>query len=220
VILKTSNLKYKFKNGKTINFPDVSLNPGDKVLINGVSGSGKTTFLNLIAGAIKIQDGEIELESNQYSLMPSSALDRLRANHIGYVFQTLNLIPFLSVLENIALGVKFSTTRSANINSIDQEAQRLIESLGLDKSMLNSSVNHLSIGQQQRVAVARALLGKPNLILADEPTSALDVNSTGKFLTELMQTFDPSSQAIMMVSHDLSLAPYFDQVIDFSKANV
>jgi len=220
VILKTSNLKYKYKNGKTINFPDVSLNPGDKVLINGVSGSGKTTFLNLIAGAIKIQDGEIELESNQYSLMPSSALDRLRANHIGYVFQTLNLIPFLSVLENIALGVKFSTTRSANINSIDQEAQRLIESLGLDKSMLNSSVNHLSIGQQQRVAVARALLGKPNLILADEPTSALDVNSTGKFLTELMQTFDPSSQAIMMVSHDLSLAPYFDQVIDFSKANV
>ena len=220
MILKTSNLKYKYKNGKTIHFPDVGLNPGDKVLINGVSGSGKTTFLNLIAGAIKIQDGDIELESNQYSLMPSSALDRLRANHIGYVFQTLNLIPFLSVLENIALGVKFSTTRSANINSIDQEAQRLIESLGLDKSMLNSSVNHLSIGQQQRVAVARALLGKPNLILADEPTSALDVNSTGKFLTELMQTFDPSSQAIMMVSHDLSLAPYFDQVIDFSKANV
>ncbi len=220
MILKTSNLKYKYQNGKTINFPDVGLNPGDKVLINGVSGSGKTTFLNLIAGAIKIQDGDIELASSQYSLMSSSDLDKIRANHIGYVFQTLNLIPFLSVLENIALGVKFSKTRSANIDSIDQEAVRLVESLGLDKSILNNSVNNLSIGQQQRVAVARALLGKPNLILADEPTSALDVDSKNRFLKELVQTFDPSSQAILMVSHDLSLAPYFDTVIDFGKANV
>ena len=220
MILKTSNLKYKYKNGKTINFPDISLNPGDKVLINGVSGSGKTTFLNLIAGAIKIQDGEIELAQNKYSSMSSSELDKIRANHIGYVFQTLNLIPFLSVLENIALGVKFSKTRSSNVSNIDQEALRFVESLGLDKSVLDSSVNNLSVGQQQRVAVARALLGRPNLILADEPTSALDVESTSKFLTELMQTFDPSSQAILMVSHDLSLAPYFDTVIDFSKANV
>jgi len=220
VILKTSNLKYKYKNGKTINFPDNGLSSGDKVLINGVSGSGKTTFLNLIAGAIKIQDGEIELAANKYSSMSSSELDKIRANHIGYVFQTLNLIPFLSVLENIALGVKFSKTRSSNVSNIDQEALRLVESLGLDKSVLDSSVNNLSVGQQQRVAVARALLGRPNLILADEPTSALDVESTSKFLTELMQTFDPSSQAILMVSHDLSLAPYFDTVIDFSKANV
>jgi len=220
VILKTSNLKYKYKNGKTINFPDIGLSSGDKVLINGVSGSGKTTFLNLIAGAIKIQDGEIELAANKYSSMSSSELDKIRANHIGYVFQTLNLIPFLSVLENIALGVKFSKTRSSNVSNIDQEALRFVESLGLDKSVLDSSVNNLSVGQQQRVAVARALLGRPNLILADEPTSALDVESTSKFLTELMQTFDPSSQAILMVSHDLSLAPYFDTVIDFSKANV
>ena len=220
MILKTSNLKYKYKNGKTINFPDIGLSSGDKVLINGVSGSGKTTFLNLIAGAIKIQDGEIELAANKYSSMSSSELDKIRANHIGYVFQTLNLIPFLSVLENIALGVKFSKTRSSNVSNIDQEALRLVESLGLDKSVLDSSVNNLSVGQQQRVAVARALLGRPNLILADEPTSALDVESTSKFLTELMQTFDPSSQAILMVSHDLSLAPYFDTVIDFSKANV
>ncbi len=220
MILKTSNLKYKYKNGKTINFPDVGLNPGDKVLINGISGSGKTTFLNLIAGAIKIQDGDIELASSQYSSMSSSDLDRIRANHIGYVFQTLNLIPFLSVLENIALGVKFSKTRSSNIGSIDQEAVRLVDSLGLDKSILNNSVNNLSVGQQQRVAVARALLGRPNLILADEPTSALDVDSKNRFLKELVQTFDPSSQAILMVSHDLSLAPYFDTVIDFGKANV
>ncbi len=220
MILKTSNLKYKYKNGKTINFPDIGLSSGDKVLINGVSGSGKTTFLNLIAGAIKIQDGEIELAANKYSSMSSSELDKIRANHIGYVFQTLNLIPFLSVLENIALGVKFSKTRSSNVSNIDQEALRFVESLGLDKSVLDSSVNNLSVGQQQRVAVARALLGRPNLILADEPTSALDVESTSKFLTELMQTFDPSSQAILMVSHDLSLAPYFDTVIDFSKANV
>ncbi len=220
MILKTDKLKYKYKNGKTIDFPDVSLDCGEKVLINGISGSGKTTFLNLIAGAIKIQDGEIELAVNKYSTTSSSDLDRVRADHIGYVFQTLNLIPFLSVLENIALGVKFSKSRTLNVGNIDQEAKRLVESLGLDRNVLNSPVNNLSIGQQQRVAVARALLGKPNLILADEPTSALDVESTKRFLKELVQTFDPSSQAILMVSHDLSLAPYFDTVIDFSKNNV
>lgn len=216
MILTTKNLTYTYKNGKTINFPDINLDAGKKVLISGLSGSGKTTLLNLIAGALQIQTGEIDLTGHQYSTMSSTQLDKLRANHIGYVFQTLNLIPFLSVFDNITLGVRFSKQRRSKVDNIDKEVSRLIESLGLEKTVLNTSVDHLSIGQQQRVAVARALIGKPNLILADEPTSALDSDSTKRFLKELVQTFDASSQALLLVSHDLSLGDFFDEVIDFN----
>ena len=149
--------------------------------------------------------------------MSSLLLDRLRANHIGYIFQTLNLIPFLSVSENIGLGIRFSQSRKSRVGNLNQEINRLVDSLGLDKEVLNTPVNRLSVGQQQRVAAARALLGKPDLILADEPTSALDSDTTKKFLNEVMETFDASKQAIIMVSHDASIAPYFDSVIDFNK---
>lgn len=216
MILTTKNLRYAYQNRKTIDFPDINLDASKKVLISGLSGSGKTTLLNLIAGALQIQTGEIDLTGHQYSTMSSTQLDKLRANHIGYVFQTLNLIPFLSVFDNITLGVRFSKQRRSKVDNIDKEVSRLIESLGLEKTVLNTSVEHLSIGQQQRVAVARALIGKPNLILADEPTSALDSDSTKRFLKELVQTFDPSSQALLLVSHDLSLGDFFDEVIDFN----
>ncbi len=220
MILTTSNLRYKYKNGSTISFPDIKLEAGKKVLLIGVSGSGKTTLLNLIAGALKLQEGEITLADNNYSSISSSQLDKIRADHIGYVFQTLNLIPFLSVEDNISLGVKFSKNRKDKVINMPQEIARLIESLGLSKNILSSSVSKLSVGQQQRVAVARALLGGPNLILADEPTSALDKDSTNSFLDELMQTFNAKSQAILMVSHDLSLSPHFDEVIDLNTINV
>jgi putative ABC transport system ATP-binding protein len=220
VILNTNNLQYTYQNGKVISFPDIEIKAGQKVLIIGFSGSGKTTLLNLVAGALKIQSGEINLLGNSYSSMSSTELDRLRADHIGYIFQTLNLIPFLSVAENISLGVKFSNSRGALVSNLTVEIERLLKSLGLDKEVLDNPVDNLSIGQQQRVAVARALLGSPNLILADEPTSALDHDSTNNFLNEVMQTFNPASQAILMVSHDLSLAPHFDTVIDFNKTNV
>lgn len=220
MILSSQNLKYTYPSGKTIHFPDLSLEAGQKVLLSGFSGSGKTTLLNLIAGALKLQSGQINLAGQHYTDLSSTQLDRLRADHIGYVFQTLNLIPFLSVRDNIALGVKFSKLRSQRIHNLTQEIDRLLNSLGLSQVSPESSVNNLSIGQQQRVAVARALLGKPSLILADEPTSALDQDSSKQFLDEVSQTFDPASQAILMVSHDVSLAPFFDQVIDFNPAHV
>ncbi|MDG2395451.1 ATP-binding cassette domain-containing protein, partial [Candidatus Thioglobus sp.] len=184
------------------------------------SGSGKTTLLNLIAGALKVQKGEIVLAGKNYSSLSSSQLDKVRADSIGYIFQTLNLIPFLSVIENIELGVRFSKNRRSNVSNLTQEIERLLTSLGLSDKVLDNSVNQLSIGQQQRVAVARALLGRPALVLADEPTSALDRKSANNFLNELSATFDTSKQALLMVSHDLSLAPYFDQVIDITNKNV
>lgn len=217
MILQTTNLTYAYDTERQISFPNIALDVGKKILISGTSGCGKTTLLNLIAGALKLQSGEIDLAANQYSSLSSNAIDQVRANHIGYVFQTLNLIPFLSVMDNIALGIKFSKLRSNQVGDVKQEIVRLITSLGLSQSVLKKSVNHLSVGQQQRVALARALLGKPNLILADEPTSALDQVSSNQFLQELNQTFDAKSQALLMVSHDLSLAPHFDEVIDLNK---
>ena len=190
---------------------------GQRLLISGFSGCGKTTLLSLIAGALKLQVGDIKFDGQDYSSMSSLLLDRLRANHIGYIFQTLNLIPFLSVSENIGLGIRFSQSRKSRVGNLNQEINRLVDSLGLDKEVLNTPVNRLSVGQQQRVAAARALLGKPDLILADEPTSALDSDTTKKFLNEVMETFDASKQAIIMVSHDVSIAPYFDSVIDLNK---
>ena len=218
-MLKATGLKYRYQYGKTIHFPEIEIERGQRLLISGFSGCGKTTLLSLIAGTLKLQDGDITFDKHEYSKMSSILLDKFRADHIGYIFQTLNLIPFLSVSENIALGIKFSSTRKSKVNDLSQEVVRLITSLGLDKEILNTPIDHLSVGQQQRAAVARALLGMPDLILADEPTSALDNDTTTKFLSEVMNTFDPSHQAIIMVSHDLSIASYFDTVIDFNKHN-
>ena len=216
-MLETLGLEYHYQHGKKIVFPDIGLKRGQRLLISGFSGCGKTTLLSLIAGALKLQAGDIKFDGINYSTMSSLLLDQFRADHIGYIFQTLNLIPFLSVSENIALGIRFSQSRKSNVTNLNQEIVRLVDSLGLEKEALDTPVNRLSVGQQQRVAVARALLGKPDLILADEPTSALDSDTTKKFLNELMETFDSTKQAIIMVSHDASIASYFDSVIDFNK---
>ena len=175
-----------------------------------------STFLNILGTVDRPDTGSVYLKNIKYT---EKTYHKLRRDHIGYIFQTLNLIPFLSVSENIALGIKFSSTRQSKVNDLSQEVVRLITSLGLEKEILNTPIDHLSVGQQQRAAVARALLGMPDLILADEPTSALDNDTTTKFLREVMNTFDPSHQAIIMVSHDLSIASYFDTVIDFNKHN-
>ena len=214
MILETNRLEYLYSSGQTIRFPDLKIRVGDRVLVTGRSGCGKTTFLNLIAGVLKIQKGEIDLIGNRFSSLRPTSLDQIRADHIGYVFQTLNLIPFLSVLENVRLGIQFSHQRTSNVPEIEPEISRILSALGLPKNILNRPISNLSIGQQQRVACARALLGKPELFLADEPTSSLDPKSTTEFVQELINTFDPSKQAILIVSHDPSMVPFFNTVIE------
>jgi len=171
-MLETLGLEYHYQQGKKIVFPDIGLKRGQRLLISGFSGCGKTTLLSLIAGALKLQAGDIKFDGINYSTMSSLLLDQFRADHIGYIFQTLNLIPFLSVSENIALGVRFSQSRKSKVSNLNQEVVRLVSSLGLEREALKIPVSRLSVGQQQRVAAARALIGKPDLILADEPTSA------------------------------------------------
>ena len=215
-MLTSENLAYKFTDGLQIKFPNLNAQVGEKILITGSSGSGKSTFLNLIAGAIKLQTGKLAFDGFNYETQKNFNIDKFRAEKIGYVFQTLNLIPFLSVFENITLSIKFSKKRAAKVNNVKDEVMRLLLSLGLEENILEKKTSNLSIGQQQRVAVCRALLGGPKLFLADEPTSALDDESSKKFIKELFQTFNKKTQIIIIASHDLRLINSFDRVINFN----
>lgn len=214
MILKTANLIYTYSAGSRIRLPDLAITAGESVLVMGPSGSGKSTLLNLIAGVQPLQEGQIELMGHAYSGRGGRSLDRLRARHLGIIFQTLNLIPYLDGYANAALGVRFSAARASRVESLQTEIDRIGRALGLNNDLLTRRATELSLGQQQRVAVIRALLGKPELILADEPTSALDPNATQQFMAELLESMDSASQAVLMVSHNHDLIPLFDRVVE------
>jgi len=218
VILETNQLTYQYPSGKTLYFPDVQLRAGEKILIIGPSGSGKSTFLNLLSGVLPNQDGSIRLNGHNYEAQTRQQLDQLRADHVGIIFQSFNLIPYLSGFENAKLSLRFSEERRTNVSDISASITQLAEGLGLTSEILAKQPEAMSIGQQQRIAVIRALLGKPALILADEPTSALDPVATEQFMTELTRSIDPSEQAVIVVSHNPTLTPLFDRVVQIGEA--
>jgi len=213
LILETQQLTYQYASGKTLCFPDIQLHAGEKILIVGPSGSGKSTCLNLLSGVLPSQTGTITLNGQIYTTQTRQQLDQLRADHIGIIFQSLNLIPYLSGFENVALSLQFSQQRRANVADINISINQLAEGLGLTSDILTKQPKAMSIGQQQRIAVIRAMLGKPALILADEPTSALDPMATEQFMTELTRSIDPAEQAVIVVSHNPALIPLFDRVV-------
>ena len=213
MILEVSSLKYQYPSEKILKFPDFNVSPGERILLVGSSGSGKSTLLNLLSGVLPLQVGTISLAGKDFSTLSSRQLDQIRADHIGIIFQSLNLIPYLSGYDNIILGPQFSRIRKARIMNIEKEIMDIAERLGLKEFEMRRSIDGLSVGQQQRVAVARALLGRPELILADEPTSALDPFTSRLFLEELGSAVDSANQAILVVSHDQVLEPFFDRVI-------
>jgi len=213
LILKTQELTYHYASGKTLNFPDLQLHAGEKILIVGPSGSGKSTFLNLLSGVLPHQHGAITLNGCDYTTQTRQQLDQLRADHIGIIFQSLNLIPYLTGFENAALSLQFCKERRAQVADINTSIDQLAEGLGLTSDILAKQPKAMSIGQQQRIAVIRAMLGKPALILADEPTSALDPVATERFMTELTRSIDPTKQAVIVVSHNPALIPLFDRVV-------
>lgn len=217
MILDVKDLSFKYAQGAAISLPDIRLEPGESVLVMGPSGSGKSTFLNLVSGVVPVQQGQIELLGQSYSSLSRRQLDRLRADHMGVIFQTLNLIPYLSGYENARVGVRFSGSRSARCPNLKTEIERIATALGLTPELLSKKADHLSIGQQQRIAVIRALLGQPELIIADEPTSALDPIATERFIRELLETLNKQTQSVLMVSHNLALAPFFDRVVEFTE---
>ena len=201
-------------SSEPIELPSFTLSPGEKVLVMGPSGSGKSTLLNLVTGVQALQQGGITLLGQSYAELSSRQLDRIRADHMGVIFQALNLIPYLNGFDNAQLGVQFSKKSRELDTKSRQEISRIGHRLGLSEEILHKPAQQLSIGQQQRVAVIRALLGNPELIIADEPTSALDEHSTDRFMTELMGSLDSSKQAVLMVSHNPGLTSFFDRVVE------
>ncbi len=195
---------------------------GERVFLRGPSGSGKSTLLGLVGGVLTPARGRILLLGTDVTALSASGRDRFRGDHLGFIFQMFNLIPYLGVLENVLLPAQFSPARTARIPNGDlaAEAQRLLAALGLgDPEYLQRPVTELSIGQQQRVAAARALLGRPGIIVADEPTSALDHDAREDFLQLLMAECRTQGAALLFVSHDTSLSPLFDRVVSLADIN-
>lgn len=198
-------------------------NQGETIFLNGPSGSGKTTLLSLIGGIQNATEGHISVLNQNLAELTSRQRDQFRADHIGFIFQMFNLIPYLSVLENITLACKFSPERKARIarrgSSPEREARRLLTHLELGADKLDAKVMNLSVGQQQRVATARALIGEPELIIADEPTSALDAPMRDKFIQLLLQESASTGASVLFVSHDPSLETHFQRSLALPTIN-
>jgi putative ABC transport system ATP-binding protein len=195
---------------------------GERVFIKGASGSGKSTLLALIGGVLVPQTGSIRVLGEPIHRLRASRRDRFRAEHIGFIFQMFNLIPYLSVEKNVLLPLEFSSTRRQRLGGLAprDEAQRLLRALGLtDPRLIERPVTQLSIGQQQRVAAARALLGRPQIVIADEPTSSLDADARSDFLRLLMSECSAHGTTLLFVSHDSALGPLFDRTIHLSDLN-
>ena len=188
---------------------------GERLLLIGPSGSGKSTFLGLLCGINAPRSGHIEILGTDITALSASARDGFRAEHFGIIFQMFNLLPYASVMDNVLLPLSFAPRRRARARaagSAEKDAARLLIGLGLEGSF-SARAAELSVGQQQRVAAARALIGAPELIVADEPTSALDRDHQYAFLELLFQRASEAGSTLIMVSHDVSLAPRFDRVL-------
>lgn len=207
-----------------LEIPAFRLEPGEALFLTGPSGSGKTTLLGLLGGVNRPGQGSIRLLGQDLAALGQGARDRFRVDHTGYIFQQFNLLPFLSVRENVELPCRFSKSRAARAaqrhGSIDQAAAQLLAHLGLDNpALLARRADSLSIGQQQRVAAARALIGQPELVIADEPTSALDADTREAFIRLLFDECRDAGASLLFVSHDQSLAPLFDRHLSLAELN-
>lgn len=196
---------------------------GEKVFLKGASGSGKSTLLGLIAGIMAPTAGRIDVLGRPMSKLSGGRRDSLRAERLGVIFQMFNLLPYLPAGANVMLPARFSPRRNEACKvagGAEAEARRLMSRLQLDpKQYWSSPPTELSVGQQQRVAAARALIGRPGLVLADEPTSALDADARDAFLSLLIEECAASGAALLFVSHDGSLASKFDRAVDLSELN-
>ena len=225
-VISGYQLKYTWKGRKkpTLSIPEFNVKRGSRTFLKGPSGSGKSTLLGLISGVLPVQSGELCVLNKSLSEMGSKQRDRFRARHFGVVFQQFNLLPYLTVGANVLLPCEFSRKRSeastTKSGSTTKDGHRLLERLNLPPDQFwTAKTNELSVGQQQRVAVARALIGGPKLIIADEPTSALDTANQKSFIDLLMEEVRSLEASLLFVSHDENLSEGFDEVIDLKTVN-
>ncbi|MFE3968750.1 ATP-binding cassette domain-containing protein [Stenotrophomonas sp. YIM B13575] len=219
-IIDLQGVQFGYADRAVLDIAQLQVSAGSSVLLRGTSGSGKSTLLGLLAGILLPGRGSIRVAGHAVNTLGAAARDRFRADHLGVIFQQFNLLPFLSVRNNIALGVRFSPLRNARIEGgLDAEIARLLRALQLDPALMSRAAGTLSVGQQQRVAAARALIGRPAVLLADEPTSALDPDAATAFLQLMSAQCRAAGTTALVVSHDDRLQPLFDQVLSLGDLN-
>lgn len=218
------DLVFHWRKGKPVlDLPALRIGRGECVFIKGASGSGKSTLLSLLGGVLLPQSGSVSVLGQRLDNLSDARRDSFRAEHIGFIFQMFNLIPYLPVLDNVLLPCRFSKRRKRDIEErgldLRDEAVRLLEQLDLSGEFLQRRVTELSVGQQQRVAAARALIGSPELVIADEPTSSLDADRRSVFLQLLLKECVERKATLVFVSHDSSLERYFDRGLQLADIN-
>ena len=220
--VSTHNLTFAWPNApRLIDIERFEIAAGERVFLYGPSGVGKSTLLGLIAGVLVPDSGALNVLGQDMVRATGRDRDYLRAADLGVIFQMFNLLPFLDVLSNVTLACRFSPERRARLEGdMEAEARGLLGRLGLQgEALLAQTMGTLSVGQQQRVAAARALLGGPKLVIADEPTSALDAHTRADFMALLNAETVRTGAALLMVSHDQSLAGGFDRKLDLTELN-
>ncbi len=226
IILDIKNVCFRWKNSGSLllNLPEFKIEKHEHVFLQGPSGSGKSTLLGLVGGILVSESGTLKVLGQDIQNLSRSGRDSFRVDHIGFIFQLFNLLPYLSIEENVMLPLSFSSIRAkrAGRTKIDQfkEAKRILKALALEEQLAKKSpVTELSVGQQQRVAAARALIGNPELIVADEPTSALDSDLRYSFLELLFGECKKAGSTLLFVSHDSTLSDLFSRKISMDEIN-
>lgn len=211
-MLKTKNLSFSYGNSTSFNFPDITLNADDSLLILGKSGSGKSTLLNLLGGIIQQPNtGEIWIDNTDITTLSSSKLDVFRGKQIGIVFQQPYFIQAISALENLKL---FTTLNKEPF--IEKEVFKTLEALQI-ADRIHDKPQNLSIGEQQRLSIARAIINRPSLLLADEPTSALDDHNCEVVIQLLLEQSRIHQTNLVVVTHDHRLKPFFDNHLTINR---
>lgn len=216
-VLTLDHLTYTWpgSKGPVLAIDHLQIPQGSRVFLHGPSGCGKSTLLGLMAGVLLPSSGSIELLGHRWQDLKAARRDRYRADHVGYIFQQFNLVPYISALENVLAPCYFSAQRRQAANADNgsplASAHALLLAMGLTPDDIKRPAGQLSVGQQQRVAAARALIGRPALVIADEPTSALDDSTTQSFMQHLLDAVEQARSAIVFVSHNRHLQTYFNQ---------
>lgn len=196
---------------------------GQTLFVHGPSGCGKSTLLSLLAGVLLPREGTVSLAGRSWASMPAARRDAFRAEHVGYLFQQFNLLPWLNVIDNVLLGCRFSDSRAARATQRSgsplAQARSLLQRVGLESALWHRDARELSVGQQQRVAAARALIGAPEVVIADEPTSALDAALRDGFMAVLLGECRAAGSTLVFVSHDERLAARFDRAVSLPGLN-
>jgi putative ABC transport system ATP-binding protein len=221
-MLKINGLKFSYSTTSSwvLDIPHFEVKKGERLFLHGPSGSGKSTLLGVLAGILTPQLGTLEISGQNIGKMNASERDHFRGSHLGYIFQMFNLIPYLSVGENIRLPCELNKDRQKRAgDNLAEKSLELATRLGIARK-IKDPVSSLSVGQQQRVACARALLGSPDLIIADEPTSALDTAHRERFLNLLFEECERSQSTLIFVSHDQGLQSQFSRSVSLSEVNL